>query len=81
MTSQKFQRDAAQEDLCPLCGSKVLYRGFNSVECAGAPLVAVPESWDYSKSVWVPAVEGKPACPNFKPLTLSLDFGFPMWIA
>lgn len=52
-------------DKCPLCGSRVLYRGLASLECAGAPK---SESFTLEpggyRQIPVPA---QPACPNYKP--------------
>lgn len=54
-------------DKCPLCGSRVLYRGLATIECAGAPKPAQPERVDYNKSpAPIPAVPAQPACPNYK---------------
>ena len=68
-------RDAAKikdapspTDGCPLCGGKVLYRGFIYVACAGAARPAVPAKGGYMGGPKpTPAIPAKPACPNFRP--------------
>lgn len=72
----KFTRDAARvpstarkfgQDLCPLCGSKVTYRGLTSLECAGAAREAVEAYPSYPGGPPPsPAKPAVPACPNYR---------------